>query len=112
MKRDGACMSLSQQSMPEYESKNKKILPDIIYDVLIAGGGITGLTSALLLQKASKQCILAEAHTIGFGTTGGTTAHLNTRLDHPYNEIKSKFGEKNAQLLANATRQALRLIKK
>src|ERR1700704_1336958 len=112
MKRDGACMSLWQQSMPDYESKHKKISPDTIFDVLITGGGITGLTTALLLQRAGRRCILAEAHSIGFGTTGGTTAHINTLLDHPYNEIKSKFGEKNAQLLANATRQALHLIKK
>ena len=111
MKRDGACKSAWQHSMPDYEPAVTQIPSNKIFDVLVAGGGITGLTTALLLQKAGKQCILAEAHNIGFGTTGGTTAHINTLLDHPYNEIKSKFGEKNAQLLSQATRQAVQLIK-
>jgi glycine/D-amino acid oxidase-like deaminating enzyme len=110
MQRDGARTSLWQGNMPAYASK-PSAPPTEIMDVLIVGGGITGITTALLLQKAGKKCVLAEAQTLCFGTTGGTTAHLNTVLDHPYNEVKSKFGEKNAQLLARATRRALQLIK-
>ena len=57
------------------------------------GGGITGITTALLLQKAGKKCMIAEAKTIGFGTSGGTTAHLNTFMDSPYNEIEKILGK-------------------
>jgi glycine/D-amino acid oxidase-like deaminating enzyme len=53
----------------------------------------------LLLQQAGKKCIITEAKTIGFGTSGGTTAHLNTFMDSPYNELSKNFGEDNAQLV-------------
>ncbi len=110
MKRDGATTSLWQYNMPDYISKEFN-LSNQIFDVLIVGGGITGITTALQLQKAGKKCILAEAQTIGFGTTGGTTAHLNTIMDTPYNLIEKNFGEDNAQLVAEATRNAIDLVK-
>ena len=81
------------------------------FDVLIVGGGITGITTALQLQKSGLQCIVIEAHNLCFGTTGGTTAHLNTFLDTPYNEIEKKFDEEAAKLIAKATSQALELYR-
>ena len=110
MQRDGALTSLWQHKMPEYVSKTKK-LSDEVFDVLIVGGGITGITTALQLQKAGKQCILVEAHTIGFGTSAGTTAHLNTFMDNSYANIEKDFGEDNAHLVATVAREALELVK-
>src|SRR5688572_12620448 len=110
MQRDGVLQSLWQRRMPDYVSQHKSI-PGDIFDILIVGGGMAGLSTALMLQKAGKSCIVAEAHTLGFGTTGGTTAHLNTLLDNPYNKIAANFGENNAQLLATAAKEALQLIK-
>jgi glycine/D-amino acid oxidase-like deaminating enzyme/nitrite reductase/ring-hydroxylating ferredoxin subunit len=80
--------------------------------VVVVGGGITGITTGLLLQKAGKSVLIAEARTIGFGTTGGTTAHLNTIMDHPYNEIIKKFNEEDARIVAKAALQSLDLIKR
>jgi glycine/D-amino acid oxidase-like deaminating enzyme/nitrite reductase/ring-hydroxylating ferredoxin subunit len=108
MKRDGALKSLWQdvESYQPGNTWNK----DQVYDVLIVGGGITGLTTALLLQTHGKKCILAEAHNIGFGTTGGTTAHLNTVLDSSYKQIEKDFGKEGAQSVASATREAIDLV--
>ncbi len=111
MQRDGALTSLWQHKIPDYVAQ-PYTLSDDIFDVLIVGGGITGITTALQLQKAGKKCILAEAHTIGFGTSGGTTAHLNTFMDNPYSTIEKDFGEENAQLVATAAREALDLVKR
>jgi glycine/D-amino acid oxidase-like deaminating enzyme len=111
MLRDGANKSLWQESLPLYQPKHK-IVPEKIVDVLIVGGGITGISTALELQKAGKECLLIEAHSIGFGTTGGTTAHLNTFIDTTYDVIEKDFGEKNAQLVFQATTEAIALIKK
>ncbi|MBD0284598.1 MAG: FAD-dependent oxidoreductase, partial [Flavisolibacter sp.] len=104
MKRDGALVSLWQEGMPEYAAQAQE-LPDKVFDVVIVGGGITGVTTGLLLQKAGKSCLIAEAYNLCFGTTGGTTAHLNTFLDTDYHTIEKDFGEDNAQLLYQATRQ-------
>jgi glycine/D-amino acid oxidase-like deaminating enzyme/nitrite reductase/ring-hydroxylating ferredoxin subunit len=55
--------------------------------------------------------LVAEAQNLCFGTTGGTTAHLNTFLDTSYDQIEKKFGEDAAQLIAKATTQALELYR-
>ena len=75
MNRDGFKTSLWQDKMPDYTPVTKNIT-DQIFDVLIVGGGVTGITTALELQKAGKNCILAEAQNLCFGTTGGTKLTL------------------------------------
>jgi glycine/D-amino acid oxidase-like deaminating enzyme len=82
MKRDGQCTSLWQYGMPSFPA-TETVLPAEA-DVVIVGGGLTGISTALQLQKAGKNCVVIEAQEIGFGTTGGTTAHLNTMMDTPY----------------------------
>ncbi len=110
MERDGANTSLWQVTESYRPSDIKST--DQFFDAIIIGGGITGLTTALLLQSAGKKCLLLEAHTLGFGTTGGTTAHLNTFFDTPYHKIIQNFGKDNAQLVANAAAESLALIKR
>ena len=110
MKRDGALESIWQHQQNNHLPINTST-SEIPYDVLIAGGGITGLTTALLLQKAGKKCIIAEMHNIGFGTSSGTTAHFNTFFDTTYKTVENNFGEENARLLATAAEEALNLIK-
>jgi hypothetical protein len=110
MKRDGASISLWQDGLPDYSPKNQSF-NDQVYDVLIVGGGITGITTGLLLQKSGKKCFIAEAHNLCFGTTGGTTSHINTFFDTTYDIIKSDFGEENAQLVARATKESANLFR-
>jgi len=110
IQRDGSRISLWQSEIPGYKPQNN---PDTqaIYDVAIIGGGITGISTAFQLQTAGKKCIVIEANNLCFGTTGGTTAHLNTLLDTPYTRIIKNFGKENAQLVAKAAAEAIDLIK-
>ncbi len=110
MQRDGATVSLWQENLPDYETKENN-LPQLLFDVAIAGGGITGITTAWLLQKSGKKCLLMEGKTIGFGTTSGTTAHINTLLDTSYSQIAKDFGTDAATLVAQAAKEACTLIK-
>lgn len=109
MNRDGAKTSIWQEEITGFQPQNQKEA-DKIYDVLVVGGGITGLTTALLLQEQGKKCILAEAYNIGFGTSGGTTAHLNTMLDTPYYQVENDFGHDGARLVQAAASKAIGLI--
>ena len=111
MDRDGARTSLWQANRPDYQPGNRWDKNNV-YDVLIVGGGITGLTTALLLQEQGKQCLVAEAHTLGYGTTGGTTSHLNTLVDTTYPTLESDFGQEGARLVAKATGEAIALVER
>jgi glycine/D-amino acid oxidase-like deaminating enzyme/nitrite reductase/ring-hydroxylating ferredoxin subunit len=92
-------------------AQNDNIQPISIYDTVIVGAGITGITTGLLLQKAGRKCIIVEAGNIGFGTTGGTTSHLNTFFDTTYPEIESDFDAEAAKQVANSGKRAFSTIK-
>ena len=47
------------------------------WDTVVVGGGITGLTTALLLGRAGQRVLLLEAGRLGQGTTGRSTAKLS-----------------------------------
>lgn len=98
MNRDGYTKSMWENI--EFHSQ-KTALDHEIYDVLIVGAGITGLTLGLELQQRGKRCLIIEQKNIGFGTTGGTTAHINTFFDESYDNLISKFGEDKAQTIAD-----------
>jgi len=108
--RDSKTKSLWQELPLGWQTTNAAV-EDAVYDALIVGGGITGLTTAVLLQKAGKKCILAEGKNLGYGTTGGTTAHINTFFDASYKDIEKDFGEEAAKLIAAAGMETLSMIK-
>ena len=109
--RDGSCSSLWQGTVNPYAALSNKFT-NTVFDVAIVGGGITGITLGLELQKAGKLCIVLEAKNLCFGTTGGTTAHINTLLDNPYPAIISDFGKEAAQLVARSATEAIALIER
>lgn len=79
-------------------------------DVLIVGGGISGLTAAYCLTEAGKRVVLVEDGFIGSGESGRTTAHLTCALDDRYYELEKIFGEKKAMLAANSHMSAIEFI--
>jgi glycine/D-amino acid oxidase-like deaminating enzyme/nitrite reductase/ring-hydroxylating ferredoxin subunit len=109
--RDGNCISPWQTLQRLTSPVGAKIKPADSYDCIIAGGGITGLSTGLLLQKSGLKTLIAEAHTVGFGTTGGTSAHINTFADTTYKEAENAFGKEGAQQFADAIREGFDLIK-
>lgn len=47
------------------------------FDIVVAGAGLTGLTTALLFARAGRSVAVIEARQIGAVTTGNTTAKLS-----------------------------------
>jgi len=111
LERDGGLGSPWQHGLPSMVSPRPKKITETVYDCLVIGGGITGFTTALLLQKSGKNVILAEANSIGFGTTGGTSAHINNFADTTYKEAENAFGKQGAKLFAKAISEGFAIIK-
>jgi glycine/D-amino acid oxidase-like deaminating enzyme/nitrite reductase/ring-hydroxylating ferredoxin subunit len=109
--RDGQNISLWQTGIPSLSENKAQFSAEKIYDALIVGAGITGLTAAIILQKSGLNCILADAHTVGYGTTGGTTAHINTFADTTYDEVEKNFSKDASKMFATAIAEANAIIK-
>ena len=71
-------------------------------DVVIVGGGLTGLTAAYLLLKAGKSVVVLERGGCASIDTGHTTAHLTMVTDARLTELAEKFGRTHAQAVWDA----------
>jgi glycine/D-amino acid oxidase-like deaminating enzyme/nitrite reductase/ring-hydroxylating ferredoxin subunit len=83
---------------------------DLTVDVAVVGAGCTGLTAALLLQRAGARVAVVEARHVGSGTSGGTTGKVTTQHGLVYSELVRRHGKENAQRYADANRAGLQLI--
>lgn len=76
-------------------------------DVAIVGGGVTGLTAAVLLAREGRRVAVLERDYIGNGETGNTTSHLTEAVDARYQTLIKDFGEEGARLVARSSRDAI-----
>jgi glycine/D-amino acid oxidase-like deaminating enzyme/nitrite reductase/ring-hydroxylating ferredoxin subunit len=76
-------------------------------DVLVVGGGITGITTGYLLQKAGLSVCLIERDRIGRVDTGHTTAHLTHVTDMRLYQLVENFGRDHAQAVWDAGAAAI-----
>jgi glycine/D-amino acid oxidase-like deaminating enzyme/nitrite reductase/ring-hydroxylating ferredoxin subunit len=80
---------------------------DSSFDVAIVGGGIAGVTAALLLKRAGKKVALLESDRIASGDTSRTSAHLTEVLDQRFFRLIEDFGESGARLAAEGGMTAI-----
>src|SRR3954464_3862300 len=79
----------------------------ITVDVLIVGGGITGITTAYLLHKAGLSVCLIERDRVGRVDTGHTTAHLTHVTDLRLYQLVENFGRDHARAVWDAGAAAI-----
>lgn len=65
---------------------------DEIFDVVIVGGGLTGLTAATELAAKNKKVLLLEAKTIGDGPSGRNGGQVIPGFDWGMGELIKEFG--------------------
>ena len=83
---------------------------DITADVAVIGGGIVGVTTALLLHEAGVHVVLLEANRVGHGVTGHTTAKVSSQHGLMYAQLRSKHSADTARLYGRANEGALAWI--
>jgi glycine/D-amino acid oxidase-like deaminating enzyme/nitrite reductase/ring-hydroxylating ferredoxin subunit len=80
------------------------------FDVLVVGGGITGLTTALLLKRTGMRVGLIEANRIAHGVSGYTTAKVSAGHGLMYSQITKSLGADAARTYGESNQAALGLI--
>jgi glycine/D-amino acid oxidase-like deaminating enzyme len=84
---------------------------DVSADGAVLGGGIVGLTAAVLLKRSGKRVVLIEANRIVEGVTANTTAKLTSQHNLIYDSLIRSHGEKKAWLYAEPAQYALEVIR-
>lgn len=84
---------------------------DIKTDVLIIGGGITGILTAYFLHQMGVPYILVEKNRICSGTTNKTTAKITFQHGLIYSKLLKSYGLEKAQMYLQANKYALEKYK-
>ena len=79
-------------------------------DAVVVGGGITGLSTALLLLRQGLSVVLLEADRIAASTTGYTTAKLSSLHGLTFTTIADANGDDTARLYGRANEAAIETV--
>src|SRR4051812_47724850 len=83
---------------------------DLTVDVAVIGGGIAGLTTALLLKRQGARVAVIESRRVGSGVTGCTTAKVTALQSTIYSTIRSRKGADAAATYAAASVAAVESV--
>ncbi len=81
-------------------------LLEAVWDTVVVGGGLTGVTTALLLARAGQRVALLEARTLGAGTTGASTAKVSLLQGTTVSSILRSTSTATARAYVDGNREA------
>ncbi len=91
------------------EKSYKKLDSDICCDVLIIGGGLTGVSTLYHLKNSNLKVALVEQNKIGMGVTANSTGKLTFLQDNIYNKLLSNFDNDTASMYLRSQKEAIEL---
>jgi len=91
----------------DYPSLSKNINTD----VLIIGGGITGIVTAYMLSESGLNVTIVEADKMAMGVTANTTAKITSQHGLLYNYLLNSFGFDTAKGYLDSNEEAIKNIK-
>lgn len=83
---------------------------DLEADVVVVGGGLVGLTTALLAQRDGARVVVLEAVRVGSGTSGYTTGKVTSQHGLIYAELVARHGQEKARLYAEANQAGVERV--
>lgn len=94
----------------EYQP-NKPLNKDIEADILIIGGGITGISLAYFLKNSNLKIALVEKNIIGHGITARTTGKLTYLQENIYSSLSNIYNLDIAKMYLSSQVKAIELVK-
>lgn len=91
--------------------KFSKLDKDLDVDVLIIGGGITGISILYYLMDSNLKVALVEQNKIGMGVTANSTGKLTYLQDSIYNKLIKNFNIDIASCYLDSQKEAIQLAK-
>jgi glycine/D-amino acid oxidase-like deaminating enzyme len=92
------------------ETAYPRLEGDLDVDVAVIGGGIAGMTAAMLLKRSGRRVALVEAKRVGRQVTGHSNAKITSQHSLIYADLIERLGEDAAQRYADANQAALQHI--
>ena len=89
------------------ETTHPQLDRDVTVDVAIVGGGMLGISAALMLKRAGAKVAVLEGGRVAGGVTAYTTAKVASSHGVHYKEVASSFGQDGARSYAQAQESAL-----
>ena len=89
------------------ETTHPQLDRDLSVDVAIVGGGMLGISAAVMLKRQGATVAVLEGGRIAGGVTAYTTAKVSSSHGVHYSQVASSFGEKEARQYAQAQEAAL-----
>jgi len=93
------------------ESPIPSLKKNVETDVLIIGGGLTGISCAYHLRNKNLKTVLVEKNKIGLGVTSRTTGKLTYLQELCYSKISKYVSLKKAKEYLNSQIEAISLVK-
>lgn len=92
--------------------KRPALEEDIRADVIVVGGGMTGILTAWQLEQAGVHAVVLEADQIGGGQTKNTTAKITSQHGMFCRTFLEKKGEETARKYLQANQAAVEEYKR
>lgn len=83
---------------------------DISTDVLIIGGGITGILTAYMLSNSNLNITIVEADKMAMGVTANTTAKITSQHGLLYDYLLNSFDFETAKGYLDSNEEAIKLV--
>lgn len=100
-------MNESYWQKTAHKEKYPSIQQDMNVDIVIIGGGLTGISLAYRLRKAMFNIIVLEKDEIGSKTSGHTTAKITYLHDMIYQMLDEYYGYPYAKMFFESNKEAL-----
>ena len=93
-------------------SSFSKLEKDMNVDVLIIGGGLTGISTFYHLLNSNLNVLLVERNKVGEGVSSKTTGKLTFLQENIYSKVSNIYSKDVAKMYLDSQKDAIKLVRK